>query len=70
MFDQEEDDDLSPAEWQTAWTKEIRRRLSEIRSDKVKLIAGDEVFRRVRERHRLVDHEYSSPREERSVARR
>ena len=47
-LDQEEDDDLSPAEWQTVWTKEIKRRLAEIKSGKAKLIAGDEVFRGVR----------------------
>ena len=39
---------LSEAEWGEAWGAEAERRLSELRTGKVKGIPGDQVFSRVR----------------------
>jgi len=42
---------LSQEEWQDAWSEEINRRIADVESGKVKLIPGEEVMRRLREKY-------------------
>lgn len=46
----EDEEHLSPEEWQAAWDEEIERRVREIREGKAELIDGEVVFRDARAR--------------------
>lgn len=45
-------EDATPEEIERAWTKEIRKRVREVREGRVKLIPADKVFRDLRKRLR------------------
>ena len=49
-LDSLEDEELTQEEWEAAWSEEINRRIADIDSGKTKLIPGEEVMRRLRER--------------------
>jgi putative addiction module component (TIGR02574 family) len=44
----EEEEKLSPEEWERLWTEEAERRLEELRQGKAKEIPAEEVFARAR----------------------
>lgn len=50
IHDLEPGDDLSDAEIEKAWDKEVSQRLEEIDSGKVKTIPAEEVFARIQKR--------------------
>jgi putative addiction module component (TIGR02574 family) len=43
-------EDADP-KWRAAWEAEIRRRIDDVRSGKVQLVDGEEVFRKLREKY-------------------
>ena len=43
--------ELSQDEWEEAWGEEINRRIADMESGKVKMIPGEEVMRRLREKY-------------------
>lgn len=45
---EEEEAELSPADWERLWTEELERRLSEIDARSAQLVDGDEALARVR----------------------
>jgi hypothetical protein len=45
------EDDLSQEEWEADWVEEINRRVEDMRSGRAKLIPGDEVMQRLREKY-------------------
>ena len=47
---EENEDVLPPERWQVAWSREILRRLRQLKTGKAKLVDGDEVFRQVRKK--------------------
>ena len=44
----DEEQSLSPEEWERVWTEELKRRIREIDNGEVELIDGDEALRSVR----------------------
>jgi len=49
-LDANRDDELTEEEWETRQVEEINRRVEEIRSGRAKMIPGDEVMQRLREK--------------------
>lgn len=45
------EEELTREEWEADWADEINRRVEEIRSGKAKMIPGEEVHRRLREKY-------------------
>ena len=46
-----EGEELTQEEWEAAWAEEINRRVEEIRSGRAKMIPGEEVMKRLREKY-------------------
>jgi hypothetical protein len=46
-LDPDDDDELSPEEWNEAWSAELAQRVHEIRTGSVELIDGDEMLRKL-----------------------
>ena len=45
LLDSLDGEEISPEEWQEAWTEEIRRRLEDVREGRAELVDADEVLR-------------------------
>jgi putative addiction module component (TIGR02574 family) len=45
LLDSLDAEELSPGEWEHAWTEEIRRRLADVRAGQAELSDADEVLR-------------------------
>jgi putative addiction module component (TIGR02574 family) len=50
LGDADADEDMTREEWEAAWAEEINRRVEAIRNGTAKMIPGDEVMRRLREK--------------------
>ena len=46
----ESSEELTPDQWEAAWTEELDRRVREVRDGTAPLVDGEEVFRRAAER--------------------
>ena len=49
-LDDGDDETLTPEEWEAEWADEINRRLADLAAGRTKLVPGDEVMKRLKER--------------------
>jgi putative addiction module component (TIGR02574 family) len=47
----DEGEELTPEEWEAAWVEEINRRVADLEAGRTKLIPGDEVMRKMKEKY-------------------
>ena len=48
---EEGEKNLTKEEWEAAWSEEINRRIADVEAGRTKLIPGDEVMRKLREKY-------------------
>lgn len=46
-----EEEELTEEEWEEAWAEEVNRRIAEFEAGRTKLIPGDEVMKRLKEKY-------------------
>jgi putative addiction module component (TIGR02574 family) len=51
LYDSLDEEEAGDPEWQSAWTKELQSRISDVEQGRVELIDGDDVHRRLRAKY-------------------